>query len=170
MILIGLGANLPTRRFGPPEKTLPAVMDHLENEGMHVTARSRLYKSAPVPASDDPWFVNAVVAVETLLSPTAVMAKLVGTEVKFGRRRSVPNAPRTIDLDLLDYNGKVLDKPAGRNGVALSLPHPRMTGRAFVLLPIADIAPDWCHPVTGRSVAELIEALGPLADIEPLTD
>jgi len=169
MILIGLGANLPSRRFGPPERTLPAVLDQLDASGIAVTARSRWYKSAPVPVSDDPWYVNGVAALETLLSPSALLTRLLEVEMEFGRQRGLPNAPRTVDLDLLDYNGKVLNTAAGRNGLALSLPHPRMIGRAFVLFPLRDVAPAWKHPVTGESIDTLITGLGPVADVEPLT-
>lgn len=169
MILIGLGANLPSRRFGPPERTLPAVLDHIDANGIAVTARSRWYRSAPVPVSDDPWYVNGVALVETLLPPSTLLARLLEVEMEFGRERGLPNAPRTVDLDLLDYNGKVLNTAAGQNGIALSLPHPRMVGRPFVLLPLRDVAPAWKDPVTGESIDTLIADLGPVADVEPLT-
>jgi 2-amino-4-hydroxy-6-hydroxymethyldihydropteridine diphosphokinase len=98
--------------------------------------------------------------VETALDPTALMAALHRIEDRFGRARRVRNAARTLDIDLIDYDGRVMNGP-------LILPHPRLTERAFVLLPLADVAPDWRHPVTGRSVAELIASLPP-QDVRPI--
>jgi 2-amino-4-hydroxy-6-hydroxymethyldihydropteridine diphosphokinase len=108
-----------------------------------------------VPASDQPWYVNAVAEAASDLSADALLAELHAVEVEFGRRRTVPNAARPIDLDLLDYHGEIATGGLGR----AILPHPRMIGRAFVLRPLADLAPDWRHPVSGQSIAELLAAL-----------
>lgn len=156
MILIGLGANLPSPEFGPPSSTLEAAVGALEREGVVVRARSRFYDSAPVPLSDQPWFVNAVIAVETALGPEALLALLLDLEGRFGRGRGPAGGARVLDLDLLAYDDVVTDPedhPA--------LPHPRMHERAFVLLPLAEIAPVWRHPATGTPLARLIEALPP---------
>lgn len=155
MILIGLGANLPNPRFGAPKATLAAALEELDGRGVRVTARSRWYTSAPVPASDQPDYVNAVVAVESALGPEELLAMLLDIEGRFGRRRSVPNAARIIDLDLLAYDDLVRESPE----FPPVLPHPRMAGRAFVLRPLCDIAPDWRHPVTGATAAELARAV-----------
>lgn len=152
MILIGLGANLPSPRFGTPRDTCEAALGALEARGLGITTRSRWYESAPVPVSDQPWFVNGVAAVETRLDPAAVMDILHRVEDDFGRVRVERNEARVLDLDLLDYAGKV------RAGGPV-LPHPRMHERAFVLLPLRDIAPDWRHPVTGEGLDALIRAL-----------
>ena len=151
MILIALGASLPSHA-GTPEQTLRASVSALCEKGVTAIARSRLYSTPAWPNPDDPPFVNAMLRVETTHSPPALMAVLHDIEAAFGRMRSVVNAPRTLDLDLIDYNGQI------ETG-ALTLPHPRLGTRGFVLLPLADVAPLWRHPVSGRSVQELIAAL-----------
>jgi 2-amino-4-hydroxy-6-hydroxymethyldihydropteridine diphosphokinase len=152
MILIGLGANLPSAAGGP-RQTLEAALARLEEGGVHVAARSRWYRTEPVPVSDQPWFVNGVARVETALDPAALLALLRRIEHGFGRRRSVRNAARTLDLDIIDYDGRVENTPE------LVLPHPRMQDRAFVLLPLAEVAPGWRHPTLGRTVESLVSSL-----------
>jgi 2-amino-4-hydroxy-6-hydroxymethyldihydropteridine diphosphokinase len=161
MILIGLGANLPSA-VGGPQQTLEATLAELATWGVHVVARSRWYRTAPIPRSDQPWFVNGVARVETALSPDTLLALLCRTEQKFGRQRSVANAARTLDLDIIDYDGRI------ENLSDLVLPHPRMQDRAFVLLPLAEIAPGWRHPILGKTVEELISALPPGQNAEPI--
>ena len=97
--------------------------------------------------------LNAVAVVQTRLQPVELLMVLHGVETAMGRLRSAPNAPRTLDLDLLDYEGRVL------SGSELALPHPRIAARSFVLVPLQDVAPDWRHPVTGQGVPELLAAL-----------
>ena len=164
MILIGIGANLPSPKHGAPGATCGAALAALEQAALTIAARSRWYKSAPVPASDQPWFVNGVVRVKTTLDPTKLMTLLLRTEEAFGRRRGEKNAPRVIDLDLLAYGEMVVDlepiEPGAGIG-AVTVPHPRLHERAFVLLPLRDVAPDWRHPVSGLSVDTLIDALPP---------
>ena len=164
MILLGLGANLPSERHGPPRETLLAALAALEAAGVRVVARSRWYDSAAWPDPSQPRYWNAVVAVETALGPPALLALLHRVEEAFGRVRGKRNAPRTVDLDLLDHDGGVRNGPE-----APILPHPRMTERGFVLLPLRDVAPDWRHPVTGATVDALISALPPGQDARPRT-
>jgi len=152
VILIALGANLPSAAGGPRE-TLEAALAQLDAAGVRVAARSRWYRTAPVPASDQPWFVNGVVRVETALDPAALLGVLRRIEQAFGRQRTVPNAARSLDLDIIDYDGRVENTPE------LILPHPRMQDRAFVLLPLAEIAPAWRHPTLGKRIETLISAL-----------
>ena len=166
MILIGLGANLPSLRHGPPRATLEGALLALEDAGVGVIARSRWYESAPVPPSDQPWFVNGVARVETARDPADLLDLLLAIERGLGRERRTANAPRVprvIDLDLLAYGEVISDGAEGPQ-----LPHPRLHERAFVLLPLREIAPDWRHPALGRSVGELIEALGGDQEIRPL--
>jgi 2-amino-4-hydroxy-6-hydroxymethyldihydropteridine diphosphokinase len=162
-IYIGLGANLPSVA-GPPQATLEAALAQLRKAGVRILRRSRWYRSAAWPNPADPEFVNAVAEVETGLAPAALLALLHQVEAALGRVRAAPNAPRAIDLDLLDYQGAVEAGPGGP-----IVPHPRLHRRAFVLLPLAELAPAWRHPVSRREIADLIVALPPEARAEPLT-
>jgi 2-amino-4-hydroxy-6-hydroxymethyldihydropteridine diphosphokinase len=170
MILIGLGANLPTAEHGPPACGLAAALAALPDYGIAVRRVSGFYRSAPVPPSGQPWYLNAVAAVETRLPPRALLAALLALETAFGRVGSVRDAARVLDLDLLDYNGRRGDWPAEGGLPALALPHPRLAGRAFVLLPLAEVAPSWRHPVSGLGVEALIAALPPGQCVERFRD
>jgi 2-amino-4-hydroxy-6-hydroxymethyldihydropteridine diphosphokinase len=163
MILLGLGANLPSS-VGPPVKTLEAALRALSDAGVKIVARSRWYRTAPVPASDQPWFVNGVAQIETSLDPIGLLARLQQTERQFGRQRGMRNAARILDLDILDYEGAVVEGPN------LTLPHPRMRERAFVLLPLAEIAPGWRHAKSGQGVSALIAALPAGQKAEPIPE
>ena len=161
MILLGLGANLPSPA-GPPVATLEATLAALAAAGVTIVARSRWYRTAPVPVSDQPWFINGVARVETGLEPLALLRLLQQIELQFGRRRGVRNEARPLDLDILDYDGRIED------GSGLILPHPRMHERAFVLLPLAEVAPGWRHPTLGETVSALIAALPASQKAEPM--
>jgi 2-amino-4-hydroxy-6-hydroxymethyldihydropteridine diphosphokinase len=163
MILIGIGSNLPSQA-GPPLATAEAALAALAAAGLVVRRRSRWYESAPVPPSDQPWFVNGVVEIATDLEPAALLAVLHRIEAAFGRTRTAANAARPLDLDLLAYDDRVSD---GEDGVVI--PHPRLHERAFVLLPLAELAPGWRHPRTGRPIAELIAALPAGAKARPIS-
>lgn len=151
MILIALGANLPSHA-GPPAATLEAALLRLEALGVKILARSSLYETPSWPDPGQPAFVNAVAVVETALQPVELLALLHGVETAFGRMRSAPNAPRTLDIDLLDHDGRVTDE-------GLTLPHPRMMERSFVLAPLVEVAPGWRHPVTGQGGGEFLAGL-----------
>lgn len=150
-ILIALGANIPSAE-GPPEATLKAALAALETRGVRILALSRFHQTQAWPDPADPPFTNAVAEIQTQLQPFALLRLLHEVETAFGRKRSSPNAPRSLDLDLLDYRGRV------ERG-DLELPHPRMAERRFVLEPLAEIAPFWRHPVTGQTVEALLKAL-----------
>ena len=136
---VALGANL-----GDPANTLNAAIEMLKSlTNTRLTASSSLYRTAPVGLHNQPDFINAVVALETQLTPFALLEQLFAVESRFGRIRSVKNAPRTLDLDLL------LHGDAKCNDPQLTLPHPRMHLRAFVLAPLAEIAPEMLIPGHG---------------------
>jgi|ERR1041385_8252469 2-amino-4-hydroxy-6-hydroxymethyldihydropteridine diphosphokinase len=151
MILIALGSNLPSAA-GTPAETLRAALAALGAKGIEPVKVSQFYESEAWPVPDDPRFVNAVAQMGTHLSPGALLERLHAVERSFGRVRTARNAPRTLDLDILDYHGRIEAGPP-------ELPHPRMQSRGFVLVPLADIAPEWRHPTSGLSVAELIAKL-----------
>jgi 2-amino-4-hydroxy-6-hydroxymethyldihydropteridine diphosphokinase len=161
MILIALGANLPSAK-GTPKETLRAALASFGARGITVERQSGFYVSEAWPNPADPRFVNAVASVRTDLSPLDLLRALHEVEAMFGRTPGPRNAPRTLDLDIIDYEGRIEDGDP-------ELPHPRMGTRAFVLVPLREIAPDWRHPVSGRSVDELIEDAG-LAKVTPLAD
>lgn len=157
MILIALGGNLDSA-IGKPLATMQAALAAMSQLRIDVRAVSPWYRSAPWPTSDQPWFVNGVAEVTTALSSADLLSQLHEIETRFGRVRSVANAARTLDLDLLAYGDEV------RVG-AVNLPHPRLQDRDFVLAPLADVAPDWRHPVLGLTARELLAKLPPSAGL-----
>jgi 2-amino-4-hydroxy-6-hydroxymethyldihydropteridine diphosphokinase len=165
MILLGLGANLASPAHGSPRRTCEAALAALANAGVAVESQSRWYRSAPVPPSDHPWFVNGVAGLSTTMGPAALLALFHDIERRLGRVRGAPNAARSIDLDLLAHGERV-----SRGGDDPILPHPRLADRAFVLVPLAEVAPGWRHPATGLSVEEMLAALPAGQAIVPLMD
>ena len=151
MILIALGANLSSQA-GSPEQTLRASLAFLCAPAAPAVSVSKFYASPAWPDPSDPPFVNAVARIETSRDPASLMKLLAEIETHFGRVRAARNAPRTLDLDLLDYDGRIETGPP-------ILPHPRIEARDFVLMPLRDVAPHWRHPISGKSVEELIAAL-----------
>jgi 2-amino-4-hydroxy-6-hydroxymethyldihydropteridine diphosphokinase len=150
--------------YSSPQETGEAALAGLPDIGAALRSRSSWYASEPVPASDQPWFVNAVAEVTTDLPPDALLARLLVLETHFGRARSVRDAARTLDLDLLDYDS------VERKAPDLVLPHPRLHERRFVLLPLSEIAPGWRHPRLGLTAAELMARLPPGQAIRRLDD
>jgi 2-amino-4-hydroxy-6-hydroxymethyldihydropteridine diphosphokinase len=155
---IGLGSNLASTA-GTPVETVQAVIGALSALGS-VPARSSLYRTSPVGYREQPYFINAVVVLKTELEPEGLLREMLAIERSFGRdrRESVPKGPRTLDLDLLlvsDADGKavVYESPT------LTLPHPEMASRRFVLQPLAEVAPELLHPVLGKSMRELVSEL-----------
>jgi 2-amino-4-hydroxy-6-hydroxymethyldihydropteridine diphosphokinase len=142
---VGLGANL-----GDPEAQLRRAIAALgELPRTRLVAASSLYRSAPVGVGEQPDFVNAVAQIETTLSARELLEELLTMEARFGRERPSPGAARTLDLDLLLYGERVIAEPG------LVVPHPRMHERAFVLMPLAEIAPDIVIPGRGAARALL---------------
>ncbi len=152
-IYIGLGANQAYRGRAPLQ-TLISALDALAAEGVATVSASRPWRSPAWPDPADPPFVNACIAVRTSLDAPDLLTVLHKVEAAHGRARAIRNAPRTLDLDLIDYQGRT-----GRFAGGLDLPHPRLAARAFVLLPLKDIAPRWRHPASGATLQSLIAAL-----------
>ena len=152
-VFIGVGANLLPDGYDSPRDGCIAALDRLVDYGIDLVVTSRWYESAPVPMSDQPWYLNAVAMATTSRTAAETLMCLHQVEAAFGRVRGVRNAARVLDLDLLDFGGLVSLAPD------LLLPHPRMHERAFVLRPLQELAPDWRHPISGTSIEELVMAL-----------
>jgi 2-amino-4-hydroxy-6-hydroxymethyldihydropteridine diphosphokinase len=150
-IYVALGANQHSD-FGPARAIVEPALAALGARGVRVLRRARIVRTPSWPRGSGPDYANLVVEVATRLSPSDLLAALHAVERSFGRVRSVANAPRTLDLDLLDYHGRVEAGPP-------SLPHPRLAERAFVLQPMAELDPAWRHPVTGRWIGALLADL-----------
>lgn len=153
MKFIALGSNLPSLLGGPRENLLAAIQ-FLADAGFEVIRRAPLYQSAAVPISDQPDFLNTVVQVSYGAAPSVALTLCHGIESRMGRIRSAKNEARVIDIDILSWDGLVQSGPP-------ELPHPRMQDRAFVMLPLTDIAPHWRHPVLGETAGEIARLLPP---------
>lgn len=147
-VVIALGSNL-AGAAGSSRAILEAALDRFAAQGLNLVARSRWWRSAAWPNPTDPDYLNGVVIVETARSPGETLTAIHQIETALGRRRSQPNAPRTLDLDLIAHGRKVIDSPE------LVIPHPRAAERLFVVGPLAEIAPDWRHPATGETAEAL---------------
>jgi len=146
-IYLSLGSNV-----GEREENLARAVAALGAEGVRVLRRSSLYATEPVDFAPQGWFLNCVVEAETALMPRQLLRALQRIERQLGRKKLVPRGPRTIDLDILFYGSSVVRTPE------LEVPHPRMTQRRFVLVPLAELAPALRHPLTRMTVAELLAA------------
>jgi 2-amino-4-hydroxy-6-hydroxymethyldihydropteridine diphosphokinase len=150
---IGIGSNIASPA-GPPSEIVPAAIESLATAGV-ILARSSLYRTAPVGYENQPPFINAAVALRTDRDPERLLKCLLAIERSFGRDRAtgVPKGPRTLDLDLLLMDGIIHESPS------LTLPHPELPHRRFVLAPLAEIAPGALHPVLLRTIRELLAEL-----------
>jgi 2-amino-4-hydroxy-6-hydroxymethyldihydropteridine diphosphokinase len=147
-VVVALGCNL-AGEFASCEALLEAALARFPRAGLPVIARSGWWRSAAWPEPTGPEYRNGIALVEPNGPPKTVLEALFSIERAFGRNRGAANAPRTLDLDLIAYGREVIDAPG------LSVPHPRAPDRLFVMGPLAEIAPGWRHPVSGRSAAEM---------------
>lgn len=159
-VIVALGANLKGE-YPSIQALLEAALEAFRPAGLTVLRRSSWWRSAAWPDPTEPAYLNGVAVVETALGPRETLAALRRIESAFGRERSVPNAPRTLDLDLVAHGRRLSQDPD------LVLPHPRAADRRFVMGPLAEIAPGWRHPVSGRAVEELAKAATVGTDAAP---
>ena len=159
-MVVALGSNQPFGALSPRE-VLESALARFPAHGLHVVKRSSWWRSKAWPDPSEPEFLNGVALVETALGPHQVMDALLAIESEFGRHRSQSNAPRTLDLDLIVHGRAVQDE------VGLRLPHARAAERYFVMEPLAEIAPDWTHPIRGETAKELSEQASVGRDARP---
>ena len=150
---LGIGSNL-----GDREANLQKALQELAQVGT-IRRVSSMYESEPVGYRDQPWFINMVCCIDTRMGPFDLLEAIKTIERDMGRIPSFPNAPRIIDIDVLLCGEETIDSPQ------LTVPHPRMTERAFVLAPLVEIAPELMHPLRGQTFAQLLEELKTLEEI-----
>jgi 2-amino-4-hydroxy-6-hydroxymethyldihydropteridine diphosphokinase len=160
-IVVALGSNV-SGGYASCEALLEAALARFPQAGLPVVARSSWWRSAAWPDPSGPEYRNGIAIVETNDPPQAVLEKLLAIESSFRRVRLLRNAPRTLDLDLIAYGRRRVDRPE------LVLPHPRAAERRFVMGPLAEIAPGWRHPESGRTAAELAAQAAVGRDAEPI--
>jgi len=156
--LIGIGSNVGLAA----ENCEKAIALINKSESVNVTAQSSLYESEPVGKTDQAWFVNAAIEAHTTLAPEELLQLLLNIEQQFGRIRKEKWGPRVIDLDLLDYEGRIIDSKI------LTLPHPEMTQRRFVLEPLSEIASETVHPLKKKKILDLLKELPKIPVVKKL--
>jgi len=151
-VYFSLGSNIGDRK-----SHLRAAIEHLAGPDLHILRVSPIYETEPVGYTSQRWFLNQVVEATTELLPMQLLSRVGKIERRLGRTRTIPNGPRAIDIDILLYGSAVV------HTARLEIPHPRMADRRFVLVPLADLAPDLRHPVSHRSIREMLEIAPPEA-------
>jgi 2-amino-4-hydroxy-6-hydroxymethyldihydropteridine diphosphokinase len=155
-VYLSLGANI-----GDRAQNIARAIEMLASRGVRVTRQSSIYETEPVDMNSQDWFLNCVVEAETALTPDDLMRALLKIERSLGRERRVPHGPRTIDIDILFFGARVVRTPG------LEIPHPRMAGRRFVLVPFVEIAPDARHPALKKTIAELLAQTTDRSEVRP---
>jgi 2-amino-4-hydroxy-6-hydroxymethyldihydropteridine diphosphokinase len=159
-IVVALGGNL-AGDYPSPAALLEAAVSAFPGAGLAIVRRSGWWRSAAWPDPGQPAYLNGVALVETALGPRELLNAVHALEATFGRMRTVENAPRTLDLDLIAYGRQVIDEPG------LVVPHPRAADRRFVMGPLAEIAPGWTHPALGETAAALAKTAAVGRDARP---
>jgi len=162
-LLLGLGSNIPGR-WGSPRATLARACRELERAGIKIVRASTCYITKPVGDTPQPKYTNAVVLAEAYIAPGSLLRLLKQIERRAGRRTARAMTARPLDLDILDYGGRRIGRPSRqRERGRLILPHPELHARAFVLVPLLEVAPAWRHPISGRGVKVQLMQLPPAA-------
>ena len=156
MIFVGIGSNLNSS-FGDRFKNINFALSYLESYQINIIKKSNFYETPSYPNNKDPKFINIAASISTTLPPVDLVSVLLFIEEKLERKRNFKNEPRTCDIDLLDYNGQVIDFKY--NNLDFTVPHKELSQRNFVLFPLKEICPQWLHPKTRKNIDELIDAL-----------
>ena len=156
MILLGLGSNLESV-FGDRFKNIDLAISALIGYGIHIKKKSSYYESLSYPNKNNPKFINSVIGIETHLPPVDLASVLLFIEESLGRKRKKKNDPRTCDIDIIDYNNKIINFKY--NNLDFIVPHEKLIYRNFVLFPMEEIYPQWKHPKTKEPISVLIKSL-----------
>ena len=156
MILLSLGSNLPSK-FCDSKNTILKCYEFFNNNDIKILKKSSFYETFAIPNKSDPKFVNSVISVETKFSAEELIKYILKVEEKFDRKREQINAPRTCDIDILDFNSEIIN--IFNKNISLEIPHPRLEQRSFVLYPIREIDKNWKSPLSGKKIDQLIENL-----------
>tara|TARA_B110000014_G_C20016077_1_gene526948 strand:+ start:45 stop:557 length:513 start_codon:yes stop_codon:yes gene_type:complete len=149
-IFISIGSNL-RGHMNNSKDIMNIVFFNLSNEGLRVRSASKIYISKPIPSGLGPTFYNRVILIKSDLNPVYILSRLKKIEKIYSRRSFLRNSPRVLDLDILDYKGKII-----KNSQYLQTPHPRMVNRDFILKPLHDLNPNWIHPISGKNIKNLL--------------
>jgi len=156
MLLLALGSNLSST-YGNRFKNINLAISYLQENNIKLIKRSSFYETSSYPNKKDPKFINAVVEFSTELKPEDLASILLKIETKLERKRGYKNQPRSCDIDIIDYNGKIVN--FNYKGLIFNVPHEKLAYRNFVLIPLYEIIPDWKHPKTKEKISTLIEKL-----------
>ena len=156
MIFVGIGSNLRSS-FGNRFDNIDLAVSFLNAYGVQVLKMSSYFETPSYPNKKNPKFINVVVSVKTNLNPVDLISVLIFIEEKLERKRNIKNDPRTCDIDIIDYNRKIIN--FNYNNINLELPHKRLSYRNFVLYPLQEVSPKWIHPITNETIGTLIKKL-----------
>ena len=149
-IFISIGSNL-RGHMNNSKDIMNIVFFNLSKEGLRVRSASKIYISKPMPSGLGPTFYNRVILIKSELKPNYILKRLKKIEKIYSKRSFLRNSPRVLDLDILDYKGKVI-----KSSNYLQTPHPKMTNRDFILKPLHDLSPNWVHPISGKNIKSLL--------------
>ena len=156
MLLLGLGSNLSSN-FGNRFENIDLAISYLQSHKIQLLKKSSFYETLSYPDIKNPKFINVIIEVLTHLPPEEFASVLISIEESLERKRNQKNEPRTCDIDIIDYNGRVMD--FSYKGLIFKVPHEKLIYRNFVLYPLQEIAPNWVHPITKEKISNLIEKL-----------